>query len=213
MKISTALIVALVIGAAVFVFFRFGGKGNDTPEGMKADTTIAEYPAKRDSADARDKVIEKLRDTLQQVARERSRWKDSVKTLTAHVDDLHKVADTTGTLEPGITTSDTIFRLSRALEIQKQLSAKYRDEIIPAYKHQQALDSIQIRLADSTIEKQSQDRIILQKDLDDAIGDLTALRKATKPGPSIKIPLLGKLYVKDVVIATAAYCVGGGNPC
>jgi predicted RNase H-like nuclease (RuvC/YqgF family) len=213
MKPMNWVFVLVIVAVVIAVALVFTGQKHDTPQGQHADSVLAQEPAFRDSMQARDSVIHALVDTITKVKHERGKWRDSVETLKNRADSLQEQATVVeASLAPWMTPHDSITTLHQALERQKQVSGALRNTVV-ALERAATLDSITIHLADSTIQRQLIDHNILLARLDTVTTTLSDLRDATKPGPSIRLPLVGRIPARDIVIALGSYCIGGGTPC
>ena len=182
---------------ALLVYTTFKGQPKDTPEGRHADTVIAEDPALRDSLEAVAESLRVYQDSTKLVKKEKLRWKAKALDELA-VNDSMRVAQERA---PTMQGKDSVIRHLRFI-------------VIPDMQRVWHSDSVTIFRQDSTILglTRNYNRALVRGDT--LLVALDKLRQATKPPPSIKIPVIGlRVSLKDAAYALAGYCIGGGNPC
>lgn len=200
--------VASLLGAVgVSAALRGCGRGGDTKQGVKADTVLLEDTTFRRKVAEQDQTIARMKAESARLASERKVWRDSTRALLQKADTEQQVADTSGTLEPGMSPHDSIVRLAGALDMQKRVTATLRLQVIPTLEQVIATDSL-IKLGmqvtiDTLTNQRNEARVRVAR----VTETLSDLREATKPGVRV-LGLRLPSWTDDALEVTGAVVVG-----
>lgn len=184
-----ALVAALAAGLFFFVLRLTGCEKKPTDVEQRVDSTLAEAPAWRDSARAKDSVIavrerERNRERVARLA-ERARA-DSAEAIARS---LQIVADTLALIPEG-TASDSVAHLLPALAAQKRAAAAFELLADSLLAHRSA-DSARLVMADSTLALMKSWRVEDQQRIDKLTTDLSDLREEGKNKGNWRLPVIG----------------------
>lgn len=180
MRRAVAVVVWALALVGVYLIARscFGG---DTPEGHRADSTLAEAPHWADTVRRQNATIAKLVDSIAGQDTVIRHWKRVAHTRLASADTAQAVVDSTVAAGVPAGVDPAVF-WKQAFEAQRRVAASLRTETIPALLATIAADSAGMRLRDAKADTLEAQRDEARRRVARVTNDLAALREATRPG-------------------------------